>query len=55
MQIFVSDKEFVKVHGMKSEKEFINALKIFCIGVGAPKSFIVDSSRTETVIKFVNF
>ena len=25
MQIFVSDKGFVKVYGMKSEKEFINA------------------------------
>ena len=30
MQLFVSDKGFVKVYGMKSEKEFINALKLSC-------------------------
>ena len=29
MQLFVSDKVFVKVYGMKYEKEFINALKLF--------------------------
>ena len=47
MQLFVSDKGFVKVYGMKSEKEFINTLKLFCKEVGAPKAFIVDSARTD--------
>ena len=47
MQLFLSDKRFVKVYGMKSEKGFINALKLFFKEVGAPKAFIVDSSRTE--------
>ena len=47
MQLFVSDKGFVKVYGMKSEKQFINALKLFCKAVGAPKAIIVDSAQTE--------
>ena len=47
MQLFVSDKGFVKVYGMKSEKEFINALKLFCKEVGAPKAFIVDGAQVE--------
>ena len=57
MQLFMSDKGFVKVYGMKYEKEFTNALKLFCKEVGAPKSIIVDSSRTEKsnkVRKFLN-
>ena len=41
MQLFVSDKGFVKVYGMRSEKEFK------CIKVEAPKAIIVDSARTE--------
>ena len=42
---------------MKSEKEFINALKLFSKEVGAPKEIIVDSARTEKsnkVRKFLN-
>ena len=42
MQIFVSDKGFVKVYGMKSDKEFVKDLKLFFKEVGAPKAFIVD-------------
>ena len=30
MQLFVSDKVFVKVYGVKYEKVFINVLKLFC-------------------------
>ena len=30
MQLFVSDKVFFRVYGMKYEKEFIDALKLFC-------------------------
>ena len=55
MQLFVSDKGFVKVYGMKSEKEFLNALKLFCKEVGAPKAFIVDSDRTEKSNKVRQF
>ena len=57
MQLFVSNKGFVKVYDMKSEKEFINALKLFCKEVGAPKAFIVHYSRTEksnNVRQFLN-
>ena len=57
MQLFVSDKGFFKVYGMKSEKEFINYLKLFCKEVGVPKAFIVDSAQTEKsnkVRKFIN-
>ena len=42
IQTFVSDKGFVKVYGMKYEKEFLKALKLFFKEVGQPKSFIVD-------------
>ena len=55
MQLFVSDKGFVKVYGMKSEKEFINALKLFCKEVGAPKAIIVDSSQAKKSNKFRKF
>ena len=57
MQLFVRAKGFVKVYGMRSEKECINTLKLFCKEVGAPKAFIVDSARTEKsnkVGKFLN-
>ena len=55
MQLFVSDKGFVKVYGMKSEKEFINALKLFCKEVGAPKAFIVDRAQAQTSKKVRHF
>ena len=55
MQLFVSDKGFVKVYGMKSEKEFINALKLFCKEVGAPKAFIVDGAQVEKSNKVRQF
>ena len=57
MQLFVSDKGFVKVYAMKSEKEFINALKLFWKEVGAPIEIFVDSSRTyksNKVRQFLN-
>merc|ERR1711983_656420 len=47
MQLFVSDKGFVKVYGMRSQTEFIDALRLFCKEVGAPKAVIVDSHRSE--------
>ena len=47
MQLFVSNKVFVKVYSMKYEKKTFNALKLSCKEVGAPKAFIVDYSQTE--------
>ena len=55
MQLFVRDKGFFKVYGMKSEKDFINALKLFWKEVGAPKSFIVYSDRKENNNKVRQF
>ena len=55
MQLFVSNKGFVKVYGMKSEKEYINALKRLCKEVGAPKAFIFDSARTKKSNKVRQF
>ena len=42
MQLFVSDKGFVKFYRMKYEKEFVKALKLLFKELGAPKAFIVD-------------
>ena len=47
MQLFVSDKGFVKVYGMRSQSQFIDAVKLFCKEVGAPRAVIVDSHRSE--------
>ena len=47
MQLFISDKGFVKVYEKKLQKEFINALKLFCKEVGAPKAVIVDPHRSQ--------
>ena len=57
MQLFVSDKGFVKVYGMKSESQFPDALKLFCKEVGAPKAIIVDpysAQKSEKVKQFLN-
>ena len=49
-----SDKGFVKVYGMKSPSEFINALKKFCTEVAVPNAFIVDhqSQKSDKVCQF---
>jgi hypothetical protein len=57
MQLFVSDKRFVKVYGMKSQKEFLSTLKPFYKEVGAPKAFIVDlhqSQKSNEVRQFLS-
>ena len=46
--IFVSKKGFVKVYVIKSEKEFIQALKLCCKGVEALKDIIVDPRQAQT-------
>ena len=37
MQIFVSDKGFVKVYPMKNQRDYPQALRIFAKDVGAPR------------------
>ena len=41
-QVFVSDKGFVAVYPMKSQKEFQTALHWLCKQVGVPVSLVVD-------------
>ena len=48
MQLFLSDKEFVKAYGMRSDKEFLQVIKIFCKQVGVPIAFIFDPSVAQT-------
>jgi len=55
MQLFVSDKGFVKVYGMRSQTEFLDALRLFCKEVGAPKAVIVDSHKSEKSTKVKKF
>ena len=40
---------------MKSEKDFVKALKLFCNEVGAPKTFIVDTHPDRTKNKVRQF
>ncbi len=57
MQLFVSDKGFVRVYGMTSQKEFISALRLFCKEVGAPNALVVDphpSQKSGPVKQFLN-
>ena len=48
MQLFVSDKVFIKVYGMKSKSEFPQALKLFSKEVGVPNDFTLDPSGEQT-------
>ena len=48
MQIFVSDKGFVKVYGMKSLTEIPECIKLFAKEVGAPNVFVCDPQRNQT-------
>ena len=45
-QIFVSDKGFVAIYPMKSQKEFPTALHWFCKQVGVPDTMVVDGHRS---------
>ena len=42
MQIFVSDKGLVKLHGLKSESKIKLAVKLFCKELWAPNAFICN-------------
>ena len=45
-QVFVSDKGFVAIYPMKSQKEFPVALHWFCKQVGAPDTLIADGHKS---------
>ena len=45
-QVFASDKGYVAVYPMKSQKEFPMALHWFCKQVGVPDSLVVDGHRS---------
>ena len=51
MQLFVSDKGFMKVYGMKSAKEFPQALKLFCKEVGVPRALVVDPHKSNKSVE----
>jgi hypothetical protein len=47
MQIFVSDKGFVKVYGMTSQTDIPKAMKLFAKEVGAPNTFVCDPHSNQ--------
>ena len=48
MQLFVSDKGFVKVYGMKSKAQLPQAPRLFTREVDVPNAFIFDPSGEQT-------
>ena len=57
MQIFVSDKGFVKVYPMRKVSEYPQALKMFAKDVGAPDVLVADphpSNKSKDVKAFCN-
>ena len=47
IQLFVSDKGFLKVYGMKSVKDIPAAMKMFAKEVGAPNCFVCDPHKNQ--------
>ena len=47
MQLFVSDKGFIKVYGMTSVKQIPQAMKMFAKEVGAPNCFVCDPHANQ--------
>mmetsp|Transcript_2442 Transcript_2442/g.3435 ORF Transcript_2442/g.3435 Transcript_2442/m.3435 type:complete len:118 (+) Transcript_2442:1820-2173(+) len=57
LQLFVSDKGFLAVYGMKLKSDFKEALHLFCKEIGVPITLVVDPSGEQTskaVRKFCN-
>ena len=48
MQLFASDKGFVKARGVKSETEILSAVRLFCKEAGAPNAFVCDPHEAGT-------
>jgi hypothetical protein len=55
MQLFVSDKGFVKVYGMTNESDITAAARMFCKEVGAPNAFVCDPHRSQKDTKVRQF
>ena len=47
MQLFVSDKGFVKVYRTKDEKDLLQEIQLLFKEFGAPTEFIVDHSGAQ--------
>ena len=47
MQIFVSDKGFVKVYPMKTQQDYPQALRLFAKYVGAPEILVCDPHPSQ--------
>ena len=47
MQLFISDKGFMKVYGMTSVKDIPAAIKMFAKEVGAPNCFVCDPHKNQ--------
>ena len=57
MQIFVSDKGFVKVYTMQKVSEYPQPLQMFAKYVGAPEILVADphpSNKSKDVKAFCN-
>ena len=57
MQMFVSDKGFVKVYSMRTVSEYPQALKMFTKDVGVPDVLVADphpSNKSKDVRDFCN-
>ena len=54
-KLFISDKGFVKVYGMKIKSQFHQALGLFTKEVGVPNAFILDPSGDQTSAVVCNF
>ena len=57
MQIFVSDKGFVKFYPMKNQRDYPQALRFFAKDVGAPEILVCDphpSQNSNEVKDFLN-
>ena len=55
MQIFVSDKGYVKVYPMKSLTEYPSALQKFAKGVGAPDILVADPHKSHASKEVMDF
>ena len=47
MQLFVSDKGFMKVYGMTSTSQIPQAQRLFCKEVGVPNAFVCDPHAAQ--------
>ena len=55
MQLFVSDKGFVKVYGIKTDKEFVKALKLLLRRWEHPKHLLWIPIHIKKAMKYENY